>query len=141
MRLITPNRIILDTNILLDLFVFEDQGTETLLMLLETNALNPITSEEILAEFQEVISRPIFTQDSKDQERIYSKAKSLHQIEPIHSIQRAPFKCSDPDDQMFLDLAYSCKPCILLSKDKALLKLKSKARAHEILIFTSIDGV
>ena len=38
------------------------------------------------------------------------------------------------DDQVFLDLAHSLKPCILFSKDLELLKMASRAAKEDILI-------
>jgi predicted nucleic acid-binding protein len=38
-------------------------------------------------------------------------------------------RCTDPDDQVFIDLALACKARWLLSKDRALLKLARRARA------------
>jgi len=49
-------------------------------------------------------------------------------------IQKAPWLCQDPDDQVFLDLAYSLRPCILLSKDLELLKIAPRAAKEDILI-------
>ncbi|MEK8029137.1 PIN domain-containing protein [Pseudaquabacterium rugosum] len=44
-----------------------------------------------------------------------------------HEIAR--WRCRDPDDQKFIDLARSQPGCWLLSRDRAVLKLASKARA------------
>jgi hypothetical protein len=35
-------------------------------------------------------------------------------------------RCTDPDDQMFIDLAASHAGCLLLSRDRAVLKLSRK---------------
>ena len=50
------------------------------------------------------------------------------------SLAPAPWKCQDPDDQIFLDLAYQLRPAILISKDNAVLKIASRAAQENILI-------
>jgi predicted nucleic acid-binding protein len=38
---------------------------------------------------------------------------------------KAPYTCKDPDDQIFIDLACEHR-CVLLSKDKAVLAMRSR---------------
>jgi predicted nucleic acid-binding protein len=38
---------------------------------------------------------------------------------------KAPYTCKDPDDQIFIDLACQHQ-CVLLSKDKAVLAMRSR---------------
>jgi predicted nucleic acid-binding protein len=42
--------------------------------------------------------------------------------------------CTDPDDQKFLDAAFSAAADLLLTRDKALLKLARRAEAAGLLI-------
>ena len=53
----------------------------------------------------------------------------------------APWRCQDPDDQIFLDLAYTAKPCLLLSKDNELLKIAKKAAIENILISADYNAI
>jgi predicted nucleic acid-binding protein len=48
--------------------------------------------------------------------------------------QAGPLLCSDPDDQVFIDLALSRKVGWLLTRDRALLKLKRRAAAQGVVI-------
>jgi putative PIN family toxin of toxin-antitoxin system len=137
----STNRIILDTNILLDMFVFKDPSIEGLMTAIHSKQYLAITCEAILSEFDEVIGRSIFALTLEEQEQIRIEARRLHQIETVATITPAPFTCSDPDDQVFLDLAYFLKPSTLLSKDKAVLKLKSRAKSHGVLIGKSLESV
>lgn len=135
------NRIILDTNILLDIFVFKDPSIHELMKALQNKEYLAITCEAILNEFDEVIGRSIFALTLEEQEQIRIEARRLHQIETAPTITPAPFTCSDPDDQVFLDLAHFHKPSTLLSKDKAVLKLKSRAKNHGVFIGKSLESV
>lgn len=48
-------------------------------------------------------------------------------------------RCRDPDDQPFLALAYHAAADALITKDKALLKLRKKARKFGVTILTPKD--
>ena len=50
------------------------------------------------------------------------------------ALSSAPWQCQDPDDQVFLNLAYTSKPSVLLSKDNELLKLAKKAVKEGVII-------
>lgn len=43
-------------------------------------------------------------------------------------------RCTDPDDQKFIDLALAQAPCQLVTRDRALLKLARRAQARQVLI-------
>jgi predicted nucleic acid-binding protein len=53
---------------------------------------------------------------------------------------RAPIRCSDPDDQKFIDLAVRHK-CLLLSKDGAVLGLKKRLAAHGVSVVAALPPV
>jgi predicted nucleic acid-binding protein len=43
----------------------------------------------------------------------------------VDAAPKAPYTCKDPDDQLFIDLACQHQ-CLLLSKDNAVLALRSR---------------
>jgi len=47
---------------------------------------------------------------------------------PAASVPTGRFRCTDPDDQKFIDLAVASGPCLLLSRDRAVLKLARRLR-------------
>ena len=49
----------------------------------------------------------------------------------------APLTCKDEDDQIFIDLAYSFRPSVLISKDNEVLKLRKQAAKEMIQIQSS----
>lgn len=51
-----------------------------------------------------------------------------------HMPPPAPYRCSDPDDQMFIDLGLATGARCLLTRDRALCKLRTRALAHGLLI-------
>lgn len=135
------NRIVLDTNILLDILVFEDASIIGLKEDIQSGLLIAWTRDEILEEFREVIARATFALEPDHQERLVQQARELHQIDNTSILTPAPFRCSDPDDQVFLDLALKLTPCLLISKDKEVLKLNSQARQYGVLISKSYKQI
>ena len=60
--------------------------------------------------------------------------RSAAKILDDETLLRAPWLCQDPDDQVFLNLAFTVNPSLLMSKDSAVLKLASRAAKDDVLI-------
>lgn len=126
--------VVLDTNILLDIFVFNDHRASELKQALLNQEIYAPASQKTIAELADVIGRPIFNLNNTQQDQILKQWHSLASLLSDDTLASAPWSCEDEDDQIFLDLAYKLKPAVLISKDNALLKLSKKAAAEEILI-------
>ena len=126
--------VIFDTNVLLDLFVFNDVKAIHLKAALLDQKIVGYANQQTLDEFSQVISRSVFALDDAVQSAILAQWQGLVQMLEDTQLSKAPWLCQDPDDQVFLDLAYSLKPCILFSKDLELLKIASRAAKEDILI-------
>jgi len=126
--------IVFDTNVLLDLFVFNDFRALHLKQALIDGKVKALATPSTLEEFTEVIARPVFSLDETLQEQLHHQWQSLAQIRDDQSLIKAPWTCQDPDDQVFLDLAYTEKPCILISKDNEVLRFANQAAQEHILI-------
>ena len=57
------------------------------------------------------------------------------------AIEPAPFTCRDPDDQVFINVAYSVRPALLLSKDLRVLELRAIAKHHGVEISQDYERV
>jgi putative PIN family toxin of toxin-antitoxin system len=126
--------VVFDTNVLLDVFVFNDFRAIHLKEALLSRQMDAIASPKTLAEFADVISRPLFSLETSAQEKILREWASLARVLDDQSLLSAPWQCQDTDDQVFLDLAYTVKPCTLISKDNAVLKLANRAAQEGIRI-------
>ena len=126
--------IVFDTNVLLDLFVFNDFRAIHLKQALLDKQIAALASPKTLEEFADVISRPLFSLEPVVQEKILAEWRSLARIVDEQSLLPSPWQCQDPDDQIFLDLAFTAKPCILMSKDNEVLKFTSQALKENVLI-------
>ena len=126
--------VVFDTNVLLDLFVFNDFRAIHLKEALLSRQIDAIASPKTLEEFADVITRPLFSLDTDAQEQILVKWRLLARVLEDQNLLSAPWQCQDADDQVFLDLAYTAKPCTLISKDNEILKLANRAANEGIQI-------
>jgi putative PIN family toxin of toxin-antitoxin system len=126
--------VVFDTNVLLDIFVFHDFRAIHLKDALLNQTLDAYASEQTLEELADVISRPLFSLNQSEQKRIVLEWRSLAKMTKDEDIVKAPWECNDKDDQVFLDLAFTAKPCVLISKDNEVLKLASRAAKEGVVI-------
>jgi putative PIN family toxin of toxin-antitoxin system len=132
-------RLVLDTNVILDLLVFKDPSTEPIRLLLDAGLVDAVRSEASMLELVDVIQRPIFKLSQQEQEIILLVWESLTRLLENTAIESAPFICRDTDDQIFLDMAYSIRPAVLFSKDLRVLELRVSAKGHGVEITNQYD--
>lgn len=119
-------RIILDTNVCLDLFVFHDPRWAPLLAALETGTVEAVTRADCRDEYRIVLHYAHLPLDETSRPVAEARFDALIRvIEPPVSGVRLPV-CTDRDDQKFLELARDAAVDTLITKDKALLKLAKK---------------
>ena len=132
--------VVLDTNILLDIFVFNDERALHLKKALFSKTTHFVASQKTMEEFADVISRSHFKLDEQAQAAILAQWQSIAQQQDDLSLAAAPWKCQDPDDQIFLDLAYHFRPATLISKDNAVLQIAHRAALEDILITSNYNA-
>ncbi|MBS0308342.1 MAG: putative toxin-antitoxin system toxin component, PIN family [Proteobacteria bacterium] len=140
----TPQRIVLDTNVCLDLFVFDDPRCAALHAALNAGAIEAVTCEDCRHEWQIVLDYPHLPLDAGSKARAAARFDALIVcLPPGHADGREAVAlplCRDSDDQKFLELARDAQATVLITKDKALLKLaKRTARANLFRILTPQD--
>ncbi len=122
--------VVLDTNIVLDAFVFSDAAALPLRAGLESGSLQWIATADMRAElarvlgYPQIVPRLAFYQLSADD---VLAAFDRH-AQAVEAAPKAPVTCSDPDDQKFIDLAVA-HYCPLLSKDRAVLDMRKRLLA------------
>lgn len=123
-----PLRLVLDTNVVLDLLHFRDASVEPIRRAVEGGAAvcftNPICSDELV----HVLGYPRFKLEPPAARRLIADYAALARNgNPYASAHPAPLPvCADPDDQKFLELARAVAADLLVTKDKALLALARK---------------
>jgi putative PIN family toxin of toxin-antitoxin system len=126
--------VVFDTNVLLDIFVFNDFRALHLKQALIEGKIDALATASTLEEFADVIARPLFALDEAQQDKIRLQWHGLARILDDTSLIKGPWVCQDPDDQVFLDLAYTARPCYLVSKDNAVLRFAKQAAKEQIFI-------
>jgi predicted nucleic acid-binding protein len=125
---------------LLDIFVFNDERALHLKKALFDKTIHFVASQKTIEEFADVISRPLFKLDEEAQAAILTQWQAIAQQQDDSNLAPAPWKCQDPDDQIFLDLAYQLRPTILISKDNAVLQIAHRAASENILITSDYNA-
>jgi putative PIN family toxin of toxin-antitoxin system len=124
----TQKRIVIDTNVCLDLFVFRDPRWESLRRALETGAVKAVTRADCRNEWLAVLHYPHLPLDDVSRPLVAAEFDALIAcIAPATANPPAPLPaCKDRDDQKFLELARDAGASLLITKDKALLKLAKR---------------
>lgn len=120
----------LDTNVVLDLLHFDDATARPLLHALEAGRVRCVVTEATLDEWRRVLAYPEFALEPARQIALFARYESLA-LPAVSAGVRADLPCcSDPDDQKFLELAAASRAQGLVSKDRALLKLRRRCAPH-----------
>jgi putative PIN family toxin of toxin-antitoxin system len=129
--------VVIDTNVLLALWLFADPEVTALRTALATGALQPLRSAATDAELADVLARPgLFDVPPARQAELLAAWQASARV--VGSVRPAPCRCRDPDDQKFLDLAVTAGARWLVTRDKALLKLHRKLKATGLAIATPL---
>jgi putative PIN family toxin of toxin-antitoxin system len=134
------NAVVLDTNIVLDAFVFDDPATRPLKQALASNQLQWLATKAMRDELARVLGY------AKILPRLaFYKVTAAHvlaqfdgQATLVDTAPRASAVCKDLDDQKFIDLAVAHK-ALLLSKDKAVLCMRKRLVALSVNAQVAID--
>ena len=121
-----PPRAVIDTNVLLDFWVFDEPSAAPLRKAVEAQRVHVLRSDACVDEFSDVLDRPALKVAAAERCEILRHWHAL--AAPVDRVFPAPFACTDPHDQKFLDLAHTARAHWLVTKDKALLRLARRAR-------------
>jgi putative PIN family toxin of toxin-antitoxin system len=134
-------RLVLDTNVILDLLVFQDPAAEVIQTVLDAKLVDAVRTEASMLELIDVIQRPNFKLSKEQQQIILKQWESSSRLLENSAIEPAPFTCRDLDDQVFINMAYSIRPALVLSKDLRVLELGTIAQRHGVEITSDYERV
>jgi putative PIN family toxin of toxin-antitoxin system len=123
----TAVRVVLDTNIVLDLWLYKDPATPALLAALKNKDVQWLATQVMRDELERVLAythivkRLAFSELAA--EDILAQFDAHVQLMPVAA--KAMFVCKDGDDQKFIDLAAQHQTQ-LISKDKAVLTMRNR---------------
>ncbi|MES2533276.1 MAG: putative toxin-antitoxin system toxin component, PIN family [Pseudomonadota bacterium] len=120
--------IVIDTNIALDLLVFDDPCWAPLRAALASGELRWIATGPMRDELARVLGYPLIARRLQKSAREPSAVLAAFDAQVLvidTQPARAVFVCKDPDDQIFIDLAVAQR-ARLLSKDHAVLAMRKR---------------
>ena len=126
---------VLDTNIVLDLWVFNDPRTQGLRSALTQSRLHWIATAAMREELRRVLDYPHLLarlqSDSRNPVDVlneFDRRAELREDAP-----KAPCTCKDPDDQKFIDLSVAHR-ALLLSKDAQVLCMRRRLERYGVTL-------
>lgn len=142
-----PPRLVLDTNIVLDCLVFGDPAMCELTAAIEARRVQALVQQCTLEELERVLTYPQCRLAVTEQRQVLDRYLVMATLAPMppgfsSDTLLLPLgfpRCRDRDDEAFLALAYHARADGLVTKDKAILRLRSKVRRFGFAILAPAD--
>ena len=116
-------KLVLDTNVWLDLLVFDDPAAQAL----RDGGHDIVIDAPCAAELERVLGYPLGKWTLAPERRAACLAACLRMCRSVQAGSAAGLpRCEDPDDQKFLALAAAAGADALVTKDEALLRLRGR---------------
>ena len=133
-----PRDLVLDTNVVLDWLVFRNHVAAPLEGALTSGRFRWLCTRAMRDEFARVIGRETLAHRVADADALLSTfdARAVRHDTPAPLGPAERLHCTDPDDQMFIDLAIARRVHALLTRDRAVLRLAARGRRLGVLIVT-----
>ena len=145
--------IVLDTNITLDLFLFNDPRTANLRDKIATKQLTWIATAHMRNELERVLAYSHIVAKLNFYEKTAADillAFDHHAQLTKAPIAKSPYTCKDTDDQVFIDLAChvagqtsrdgKVEKVHLISKDKAVLSMRKRLEKLSVCVSATFSG-
>jgi predicted nucleic acid-binding protein len=135
---LTAPFVVLDTNVVLDWLLFRHPDGLAVGAALAAGELRWIATAAMRDELAHVLGRGALDRWQPDLPALWADwgRHCAETLAPEPSGPATRFRCIDPDDQKFIDLAVAASPCLLLSYDRAVLKLARRLREAGVDVVT-----
>lgn len=129
-----PSIIVLDTNVVLDWLVFRNPECAALAAAIDVGDVRWVATGAMRDELTHVLARGHLDAWKPDLASVWAhwERHCAERPTPSPSGPSGRLRCSDPDDQKFIDLAVACGARWLLSRDRAVVKLARRLREHGV---------
>ena len=136
-----PISLVLDTNIVLDLFVFDDPAVRGLKAQVLRAEMRWIATQAMRDELEHVLA---YAHIARRMNLAAMTPKEVLARFDRHALlvgvpSRAPVICADAGDQMFIDLAVAHR-CRLLSKDAAVLSMQKRLALLGVSVLAALPA-
>ena len=119
-----PSRLVLDTNIVMDMLHFANRHTLAMHAAILDGRLRCFTDTQCLAELERVTGYPEFGLDEAARQTLMENYRKFVVVCDADGEENYLLpRCRDADDQKFLILGVRCQAELLITRDKLLLKL------------------
>jgi putative PIN family toxin of toxin-antitoxin system len=116
-------RVVLDTNVCLDAFVFDDPRVAALVAAITAGDVEAVTRADCRDEWLGVLGYPTLKLDEARRAEAAARFdKAITLLAHAEASAKLP-RCRDPDDQKFLELAAASGASFLFSRDAEVLRL------------------
>jgi putative PIN family toxin of toxin-antitoxin system len=122
-----PRRVVLDTNVVVSALVFRQGRLAWLREAWEAGRIAAVVSAETLAELVRVLAYPKFKLTEEETKNVLAHYMERAEAMGKVGMPRIP-QCRDPDDRIFLRLAYAARVQALVTGFKDLLAVAGKSR-------------
>jgi uncharacterized protein len=130
-----PPGVVLDTNVVLDWLVFENTNVALLSAAVMGGHVRWLACQRMREELLRALSYSSLARWNPDSERTLTSFDRWAVVQPTPlRTTHGPLVCSDPDDQVFIDLSLQTGALWLLTHDKALLKLRRAAKLRGVSV-------
>ncbi len=137
-----PVLVVLDSNAVLDWLVFDDPSMQPIAAMIASGQWRWMGTAATLQELATVLRRPGLDAWRNRLEPALVQAARLCSVVPAPTTMApAHLRCTDVDDQKFIDLAVAQRAALLFTRDKALLRLARRARDHGVVVLRPVDWV
>jgi uncharacterized protein len=120
----TPLALVLDTNVVLDCYLFGDPASVPIVAALDAGHAVALQRADCVAELERVLAYARFALGPAARAAMLARYRAHGR--DVADALAAPLvlpRCRDPDDQKFLELAHDGAAALLVTKDKQLLAL------------------
>jgi len=137
----TPLTLVIDTNVVLDLFIYEDPATVPLRERLADPAVRWLATAVMREELRRVLTYPHVVRQMQARARHAEGVLAAFdaRAQMVETAPKAPYTCKDGDDQKFIDLAVA-HTARLLSKDKAVLCMRKRLQRLGVVVERSLPA-
>lgn len=116
-------RVVLDTNVCLDAFVFDDPRAARLVAAVTAGEVEAVTRIDCRDEWLAVLRYPVLKLDDARIASAIARFDAMVTVLAPGIVPASLPRCRDPDDQKFLELAASAGAATLFSRDAEVLRL------------------
>lgn len=132
----TDALVVLDTNCVLDAWLFEDPRVAALPHAIRTRHICWIATPAMRSELMRVLGYPALTRPLAARGLTAESVLGAFDrwAQPVAPARASALRCTDPDDQMFIDLAVQWHAA-LFSRDRAVRALAQRLRPEGVRVW------